>query len=99
MRVGAGHVGLVVVWLAVGYLLLGGLRTAGVVGALFTLSPPLSMIAFAATLFPADPELVAVAVAAYAVVITATMSALGAGVGALVAGLGVSLVLGTVPLR
>ena len=98
MRVGAGHVGLVVVWLAVGYLLLGGLRT-GVVGALFTLSPPLSMIAFAATLFPADPELVAVAVAAYAVVITATMSALGAGVGALVAGLGVSLVLGTVPLR
>ena len=99
MRVGAGHVGLVVVWLAVGYLLLGGLRTAGVVGALFTLSPPLSMIAFAATLFPADPELVAVAVAAYAVIITATMSALGAGVGALVAGPGVSLVLGTVPLR
>ncbi|MFB6087291.1 MAG: hypothetical protein ABEJ85_02125 [Haloarculaceae archaeon] len=57
------------------------LRT-GVVGALFTLSPPLSMIAFAATLFPAHgPGAVAVAVAVYALGITATMSALGAGVG------------------
>jgi len=72
------------------------------------------MIASAATLFPAGPELVAVAVAAYAVAITAIMSALGAGVGAAseanvwvyggsqalagaVAGLGVSLALGTVP--
>jgi len=54
----------------------------GVVGALFTLSPPLSMIAFSSTLFSAGPELVAVAVAAYAVSITATMSALGAGAGA-----------------
>jgi putative Mn2+ efflux pump MntP len=54
----------------------------GVVGALFTFSPPLSMIAFSATLFSADPGLVALAVVAYAVGITATMSALGAGVGA-----------------
>ena len=54
----------------------------GVVGALFTLSPPLSMIAFSATLYSANPGLVALAVAAYAVGITLTMSALGAGVGA-----------------
>jgi ABC-type nickel/cobalt efflux system permease component RcnA len=54
----------------------------GVVGALFTLSPPLSMIAFAATLFSASPGLVAAAVVAYAAGITLTMSALGAGVGA-----------------
>lgn len=53
----------------------------GVVGALFTLSPPLSMIAFSATLFSAGAELVMVAVVAYAVSITATMSALGAGAG------------------
>jgi len=53
----------------------------GVVGALFTLSPPLSMIAFSATLYSANPGLVALAVAAYAVGITLTMSALGAGVG------------------
>lgn len=58
------------------------LRT-GVVGALFTLSPPLSMVAFSATLFSTGPPLVAVAVVAYAVTITATMTALGAGVGAL----------------
>ena len=54
----------------------------GVVGALFTLSPPLSMMAFSATLYSANPGLVALAVAAYAVGITLTMSALGAGVGA-----------------
>lgn len=54
----------------------------GVVGALFTLSPPLSMIAFSSTLFSTGPELVAVAVVVYAVSITATMSALGAGAGA-----------------
>jgi cytochrome c biogenesis protein CcdA len=53
----------------------------GVVGALFTLSPPLSMMAFSATLYSANPGLVALAVAAYAVGITLTMSALGAGVG------------------
>ncbi|MFB6123618.1 MAG: hypothetical protein ABEJ78_09190 [Haloferacaceae archaeon] len=56
----------------------------GVVGALFTLSPPISMITFAATLFPtAGPSVVVLAVVAYAVAITATMSVLGAGVGAL----------------
>jgi hypothetical protein len=60
----------------------------GFVGALFTLSPPLSMIAFSATLFSAGPELVAVAVAAYAVAITATMSALGASVGTLFGAVG-----------
>ena len=54
----------------------------GVVGALFTLSPPLSMIAFSSTLFSADPDLVVVAVVVYAVSITVTMSALGAGAGA-----------------
>ena len=95
----------------------GAYLKTGVVGALFTLSPPLSMIAFAATLFPAGPELVVLAVVAYAVAITATMSALGAGVGAafgraselnlrvygglqalagaLVAGLAVSLLIGS----
>lgn len=56
----------------------------GVVGALFTLSPPVSMLLFAGTLLPeAGVGLVALAVATYAVTITATMSALGAGVGAL----------------
>ncbi len=54
----------------------------GVVGALFTLSPPLSMIAFSATLFSTDSGLIAAAVVAYAAGITLTMSALGAGVGA-----------------
>ena len=56
----------------------------GLVGALFTLSPPLSMIAFSATLFPAHgASVVALAVVAYAVAITVTMSAIGAGAGAL----------------
>ena len=54
----------------------------GLAGALFTLSPPLSMIAFSSTLFSADPDLVVVAVVVYAVSITVTMSALGAGAGA-----------------
>jgi len=55
----------------------------GVVGALFTLSPPLSMLAFTATLFPAyGPGAVALAVVVYGLGITATMSAVGAGVGA-----------------
>jgi len=60
----------------------GAYLKTGVVGALFTLSPPLSMILFASTLF-ADygGGVVAGAVVAYAVTITATMSALGAGVG------------------
>ncbi|MGB9966392.1 hypothetical protein [Halobacterium hubeiense] len=54
----------------------------GVVGALFTLSPPLSMIVFSSTLLSSGAELVLVAVATYAIAITATMSALGAGAGA-----------------
>jgi len=49
--------------------------------ALFTLSLPLSMIAFSTTLFLTGRELVMVVVA-YAANITATMSALGAGAGA-----------------
>ncbi|MFB6185059.1 MAG: hypothetical protein ABEI96_10930 [Haloarculaceae archaeon] len=57
------------------------LRT-GVVGALFTLSPPLSMLAFASTLLPNyGVNAVVLAIAAYAVGITATMTLLGAGVG------------------
>ena len=54
----------------------------GVLGALFTLSPPVSMIVFASSLFPDyGPGVVALAVCAYAAAITATMSAIGAGVG------------------
>jgi nickel/cobalt exporter len=56
----------------------------GVVGALFTLSPPISMIAFATTLLPAyGTPVVTLAVVTYGVTITVTMSLLGAGVGAL----------------
>jgi nickel/cobalt exporter len=55
----------------------------GLVGALFTLSPPVSMLVFTATLLPgAGAGVVSVAVLSYAVAITATMSLLGAGVGA-----------------
>jgi hypothetical protein len=55
----------------------------GLVGALFTLSPPVSMMVFAATLFPDyGGGVVALAVFAYGVAITATMSAIGAGAGA-----------------
>jgi hypothetical protein len=55
----------------------------GLVGALFTLSPPVSMLVFASTLLPGSGVgVVAMAVVAYAVTITLTMSALGAGVGA-----------------
>lgn len=51
-------------------------------GALFTLSPPLSMIAFAGTLFPRyGLGAVSLAVVVYAVSITLTMSAVGVGVG------------------
>lgn len=58
--------------------------TTGIVGALFTLSPPLSMIAFASTVVPAyGPRAVALAVGVYAVAIVGTMGLLGAGVGAL----------------
>jgi ABC-type nickel/cobalt efflux system permease component RcnA len=56
----------------------------GLVGALFTLSPPLSMIAFLGTVVPDYGFPVAgVAVGAYAVGITLTMGAIGAGVGGL----------------
>lgn len=56
----------------------------GVVGALFTLSPPLSMILFSSTLFPQyGASAVALAVVVYAVAITVTMSLVGAGVGSL----------------
>ncbi|MBX0302107.1 hypothetical protein [Haloarcula salinisoli] len=52
----------------------------GLVGALFTLSPPVSMMVFAATLFPDfGGVVVALAVCTYGVAITATMSAIGAG--------------------
>jgi len=55
----------------------------GLVGALFTLSPPVSMMVFAATLFPDyGGGVVALAVLTYGVAITATMSAIGAGAGA-----------------
>ncbi|WP_276251731.1 hypothetical protein [Haloarcula rara] len=54
----------------------------GLVGALFTLSPPVSMMVFAATLFPDyGGGVVALAVLTYGVAITATMSAIGAGAG------------------
>jgi ABC-type nickel/cobalt efflux system permease component RcnA len=55
-------------------------------GALFTLSPPLSMIVFASSLFSEyGGRTVALAVIVYTVAITATMSAIGAGVGSVVA--------------
>lgn len=54
----------------------------GLVGASFTLSPPVSMIVFATTLFSTyDGRAVVLAVLAYAVGIVATMSLVGAGVG------------------
>lgn len=54
----------------------------GLVGALFTLSPPLSMIAFLGTILPTlGLQTAAVAVAGYAAGITVTMGAIGAGVG------------------
>ncbi len=54
----------------------------GLVGALFTLSPPLSMILFSSTLFPQyGGGAVALSVVVYAVAITATMSLIGLGVG------------------
>jgi len=56
----------------------------GLVGALFTLSPPVSMIVFASTLLPDyGPSVLSLAVLAYAAGITVTMSLLGAGAGAL----------------
>jgi len=56
----------------------------GLVGALFTLSPPVSMIIFSSTLLPDyGASVVALAVLTYGVTITLTMSLLGAGAGAL----------------
>lgn len=54
----------------------------GIVGALFTLSPPLSMIVFLGTVLPSlGVGLAALSVLAYAVGITVTMATIGAGVG------------------
>ncbi|MFC7027146.1 hypothetical protein ACFQJ5_05385 [Halomicroarcula sp. GCM10025324] len=56
----------------------------GLVGALFTLSPPVSMLVFASTLLPDfGTTVVSLAVVTYGVTITVTMSLLGAGAGAL----------------
>lgn len=56
----------------------------GVVGALFTLSPPLSMIAFiSVTMSESAGILLVGAVAAYTITIVATMAAIGGGAGAL----------------
>ncbi|UHQ99131.1 hypothetical protein HYG81_26150 (plasmid) [Natrinema zhouii] len=54
-----------------------------IVGALFTLSPPLSMIAFISIIVTdTNQEIVALAVLAYAAAITVTMALIGAGTGA-----------------
>lgn len=54
----------------------------GLVGALFTLSPPVSMIAFISVVVSSvTPGTLVTAVGVYAVGITATMGAIGAGVG------------------
>jgi hypothetical protein len=54
----------------------------GILGALFTLSPPLSMIVFASTLLPNyGLGAIGLAVLVYAIGITAMMSLIGAGVG------------------
>jgi hypothetical protein len=54
----------------------------GLVGALFTLSPPLSMIAFLGTILPTlGLEAAVLAVVGYAAGISVTMGAIGAGVG------------------
>ena len=56
----------------------------GLVGALFTLSPPVSMLVFSSTLLPDyGATIVALAVVTYGLTITVTMSLLGAGAGAL----------------
>ncbi|WP_227380571.1 hypothetical protein [Haladaptatus halobius] len=55
----------------------------GIVGALFTLSPPVSMIAFISIIVTnTGQEIVALAVLAYAAAITITMAFIGAGAGA-----------------
>jgi hypothetical protein len=56
----------------------------GIVGALFTLSPPVSMIVFSSTLLSTSgPTIVSLAVVTYGIAITATMSLVGAGTGVL----------------
>lgn len=59
-----------------------GYLRMGVLGALFTLSPPVSMIAFLATVQPVAGELVVwSAIAVYSVTIVAAMASIGFGVG------------------
>lgn len=61
----------------------GSYLKTGLVGALFTLSPPVSMIAFISVVVSTvTPETIVAAIAVYAVGITATMGLIGAGVGA-----------------
>jgi high-affinity nickel permease len=56
----------------------------GIVGALFTLSPPVSMIAFSSTLLSTSgPTVVWLAVVTYAIAIIAAMGLVGAGTGVL----------------
>ncbi len=56
----------------------------GIVGTLFTLSPPVSMIVFSSTLLSTSgPTVVSLAVVTYTIAITATMSLVGAGTGTL----------------
>lgn len=56
----------------------------GSVGALFTLSPPVSMIAFISVTVPGDgPPLTAAIVASYTVAIVVTMALIGGGAGSL----------------
>lgn len=56
--------------------------TVGLVGALFTLSPPLSMIAFISVIVPTSPIAgVLLALGAYAVAIVGTMAVIGGGIG------------------
>lgn len=63
----------------------GAYLKTGLIGALFTLSPPLSMIAFLGTLLPTlGLHAAALAIVGYAVGITVTMAAIGAGVGSAV---------------
>lgn len=56
----------------------------GILGALFTLSPPLSMIAFLSVFLPSSNDaLIAPVIATYGVAITLTMTLVGGGVGTL----------------
>lgn len=58
--------------------------TIGAVGALFTLSPPVSMLAFISAVVPSTTgSMVMLAVLAYALTIVSTMAAIGGGIGTL----------------